>query len=184
MRDITKLLNSTAEGDTSARAELLDAIYGELHQLASAFMRRERRKDHTLQPTALVNEAYLHLIGEQPLNWESRAHFYGAAAQTMRRILIDHARRHHATKRSGDLDRVELEDGLIAVDGQAAELLALDTALNRLALFAQRQAQVVELRFFGGLSVEETAQVIGVSEKTVKRDWAVARAWLENQLRT
>jgi RNA polymerase sigma-70 factor (ECF subfamily) len=183
MTEITKLLNSTAEGDPSARAELLDAVYQELHHLASAYMRREHRRDHTLQPTALVNEAYLHLIGDNPVSWDNRGHFYSAAATTMRRILINHARSHKAAKRSGMLERVELEDGLIAVDEQAHELLELDAALDRLAMLNERQAKVVELRFFGGLTVEETAKVAGISEKTVKRDWAVARAWLENELR-
>jgi RNA polymerase sigma factor (TIGR02999 family) len=184
MAEITRLLNAAADGDTSAQAELVDAVYQELHRLASSYMRREHRRDHTLQPTALVNEAYLLLIGDNPVNWDNRAHFYSAAAKTMRRILIDHARSHQAVKRSGRLERVELEDGLIAVDEKANELLELDAALERLALLDERQARVVELRFFGGLTVEETAKVAGISEKTVKRDWALARAWLENQLRS
>jgi RNA polymerase sigma factor (TIGR02999 family) len=183
MAEITRLLNSTAEGDTSAQAELLDVVYEELHRLASAYMRREHRRDHTLQPTALVNEAYLHLIGDQPINWDSRGHFYSAAAKTMRRILVDHARSHRAVKRSGRLERVELDHGLIAVDERSNELLELDAALDRLALLDERQARIVELRFFAGLTVEETANVVGISEKTVKRDWALARAWLENELR-
>ncbi len=184
MPEITRLLNSTAEGDAAAQAALLDAVYKELHRLASSYMRREHRRDHTLQPTALVNEAYLHLIGDNPVDWDSRAHFYSAAARTMRRILIDHARSHGAQKRSGGLHRVELEENLIAVDEQASELLELDAALERLAALDERQARVVELRFFGGLTVEETAKVAGISEKTVKRDWALARAWLEHELRS
>lgn len=184
MAEITRLLNATAAGDTSAQAELVDAVYQELHRLASSYMRREHRPDHTLQPTALVNEAYLLLIGDNPVNWDNRAHFYSAAAKTMRRILIDHARSHRAVKRSGRLERVELDDALIAVDAKANELLELDAALDRLALLDERQARVVELRFFGGLTVEETAKVAGISEKTVKRDWALARAWLENELRS
>jgi RNA polymerase sigma factor (TIGR02999 family) len=183
MAEITKLLNSTAEGDSSAQAELLDVVYEELHRLAAAYMRREHRRDHTLQPTALVNEAYLHLIGDQPLNWDNRGHFYSAAARTMRRILVDHARSHRAVKRSGRLERVELDTGLIAIEEHSNELLELDAALDRLALLDERQARIVELRFFAGLTVEETAKVAGISEKTVKRDWALARAWLENELR-
>ena len=184
MAEITKLLNATGDGDQTAQAELLDEIYQELHRLASSYMRREHRRDHTLQPTALVNEAYLHLIGDSPVNWDNRGHFYSAAAKTMRRILIDHARSHRAEKRSGSRERVELDEGLIAVDEQSNELLELDAALDRLALLDERQAKVVELRFFGGLTVEETAKVAGISEKTVKRDWALARAWLENELRS
>jgi RNA polymerase sigma factor (TIGR02999 family) len=183
MDEITRLLNSAADGDARAEADLFDAIYGELHRLAASYMRREYRRDHTLQPTALVNEAYVHLLGDQPLRWDSRAHFYCAAAQTMRRILIDHARSRDAAKRSGNRERIALDEGLIAVDAQAGELLALDAALDRLAALNARHAQVVELRFFGGLTVEETAKVAGISEKTVKRDWALARAWLENELR-
>jgi RNA polymerase sigma factor (TIGR02999 family) len=184
MAEITRLLNATASGDTSAQAELADAVYQELHRLASFYMRREQRPDHTLQPTALVNEAYLLLIGDKPVNWDNRAHFYSAAAKTMRRILIDHARSHRAAKRSGRLERVELDDGVIAVEENANELLELNAALDRLAMLDERQARVVELRFFGGLTVEETAKVARVSEKTVKRDWALARAWLENELRS
>ncbi len=165
MEEITRLLNSTAEGDACAKAELLDAVYGELHRIASAYMRREHRRDHTLQPTALVNEAYLHLVGEQPISWDSRGHFFSAAATTMRRILIDHARSQRAAKRPGSKERVQLEENLIAVEEQAEELLALDAALNRLAALNPRQAQVVELRFFGGLTVEETAHAAGTSEK-------------------
>ena len=183
MAEITRLLNSTAEGDSAAQAELLDVVYEELHRLASAYMRREHRREHTLQPTALVNEAYLHLIGDEPVNWDNRGHFYSAAARTMRRILIDHARSHRAVKRSGRLERVELDQGLIAVDEHSGELLELDAALDRLTLLDERQARIVELRFFAGLTVEETAKVVGISEKTVKRDWALARAWLENELR-
>jgi len=184
MAEITRLLNATAAGDTSAEADLVDAVYQELHRLASSYMRREHRLDHTLQPTALVNEAYLLLIGDNPVNWDNRAHFYSAAAKTMRRVLIDHARSHRAVKRSGRLERVKLDDALIAVDAKANDLLELDAALDRLALLDERQARVVELRFFGGLTVEETAKVTGISEKTVKRDWALARAWLENELRS
>jgi RNA polymerase sigma-70 factor, ECF subfamily len=183
MGQITELLNSTAQGDASAQVTLLDLIYAELHRLASSCMRQERRQDHTLQRTALVNEAYLHLIGDRPVSWHSRAHFFSSAAETMRRILIDHARSHRAAKRSGNLKRVKLDDALMSVQDQPDELLALDSALRRLSRLDARQARIVELRFFGGLTVEEAARVAGISEKTVKRDWAMARAWLEHELR-
>jgi len=160
-------------------------VYSELHKLAAGYMKRER-PDHTLQASALVNEAYLRLVGDQKLSWESRAHFYVMAARTMRRILIDHSRRRAAGRRAADM-RVDLEaaDRVQAApsDGLAAEdMLALHNALERLAGMDERQARIVELRFFGGLSVEETASVMGISEKTVKRDWASARAWLLTQL--
>jgi RNA polymerase sigma factor (TIGR02999 family) len=182
MADITELLKAAAQGESGSEARLLDAVYAELHKLAASYMRRERA-DHTLQPTALVHEAYLRLVGEQPVNWDSRAHFYVAAAQTMRRVLIDHARRHCASKRSGNLRRVELDDGMVSVEDQADDLVALDTALEKLAALDSRQVRVVELRFFIGLNVQETAKVLSTSEKTVKRDWALARAWLEQELR-
>jgi RNA polymerase sigma factor (TIGR02999 family) len=183
MAEITRLLNAAADGDALAQTELVDAVYRELHRLASSYMRREHRREHTLQPTALVHEAYMLLIGDNPVNWDNRAHFYSAAAKTMRRILVDHARRCKAGKRFGKLERVELEEGLIAVEDQASELLELNDALDRLALLDERQAHMVEMRFFGGLTVEEAAKAAGVSEKTVKRDWALARAWLQNELR-
>ena len=172
----------TADGDTRAQAKLLDAVYGELHRLALSYMRRESRSDHTLQPTALVNEVYLRLLGGRQLDWESRVHFYVAAAQTMRRILIDHARAHGSGKRSGG-QKVVFDERIVSIDPRSDELLALDTALDRLARLNARQAKIVELRFFGGLSTEETAKATGLSEKTVKRDWALARAWLESELR-
>jgi len=182
MADITELLKAAAKGETGSEARLLEAVYAELRKLAASYMRRERA-DHTLQPTALVHEAYLRLVGERPLSWDNRAHFYVAAGQTMRRILIDHARKHSASKRAGNLRRVELDEGMISVEEQADDLLALDSALEKLAALDPRQVRVVELRFFGGLNVPETAQVMSTSEKTVKRDWALARAFLEQELR-
>lgn len=183
MEEITELLKSTAAGDSGAASRLIEAVYPELRRLAGSYMRRESRKDHTLQPTALVNEAYIRLIGDQELAWDSRAHFYVAAAQTMRRILIDHARSHRAAKRSGNLQKVSFDDAIFAVDDQADDLIQIDEALGRLAELDPRQVKIVELRFFGGMTVEETARILDISEKTVKRDWAMARAWLETELR-
>ena len=182
MSDITVLLGEIAGGRREKESELLERVYHELHRLAAHFMRHER-VDHTLQPTALVNEAYLRLVGNKTLTWESRAHFFNAAAQTMRRILVDHARAAKSAKRPGSAQRVELREDVNATDHSPADMIALDTALERLAAMDPRQAKVVELRFFAGLGVEEVAKILDVSEKTVKRDWAVARAWLEAELR-
>lgn len=182
MAEITELLNAAAQGEKASKEALLEAVYAELHRLSAATLRRER-SDHTLQPTALVNEAYMRLVGDKPLRFASRAHFFITAARTMRRILIDHARSHRASKRFGNLKRVDFDAQSIAVDEQAEDLLLLDKALEGLAALDARQARVVELRFFSGLSVGETGAVLGISEKTVKRDWALARVWLEKEIR-
>ncbi|MFN7920328.1 MAG: sigma-70 family RNA polymerase sigma factor [Bryobacteraceae bacterium] len=179
--DITKLLADARGGDRACEQRLMELVYSELHRLATGYMRKERR-DHTLQPSALVNEAYLRLVGDQKVAWESRAHFYVAAARTMRRVLIDHARAHTAGKRGAGAHKVSLHDAAAAMDADAVQMLSLETALHRLADLDPRQAEIVELRFFGGLTVEETANVLRISPKTVKRDWAVARAWLEAEL--
>lgn len=180
--DITLLLEKAAHGDKTVEQQVFQALYAELHRLAAMTMRRER-DNHTLQPTALVNEAYMRLVGQGAISWESRAHFLNAAARVMRNILIDHARSTQALKRPGSAQRVELENNHpIQVDNPEL-LLTIDTALQRLEAMDARQARVVELRYFGGLSVEETAKVMGISEKTVKRDWSMARAWLESELR-
>lgn len=179
---ITQLLGQVSRGDKQAESRLLDLVYGELRRLAAQAMRRERA-DHTLQPSALVNEAYCKLAGAQKVPWENRRHFYSTAARIMRHILIDHAREHQAAKRGGAQNhKVELREDLLRIDEDAATFLALDQALQRLALVDARQAQIVELRFFGGLGVEETAATMNLSERTVKRDWMVARAWLEAEL--
>lgn len=183
MQELTQLLQEATQGNRDSESRLLEAVYDELHRLANSCMRGER-SDHTLQPTALVNEAYLRLIGDSNQSWDSRAHFFVTAARTMRRILIDHARRYRAAKRSTGAQRVELDEKLIAVEGQCEELLAIDVALDRLSEFDPRQSQIVELRFFGGLSIEETARIMKLSEKTIKREWALARAWLAEQLRS
>jgi RNA polymerase sigma factor (TIGR02999 family) len=181
MGDITNLLAGTAGGEPSAQERLLSAVYGELHRIASFYMRREHRRDHTLQATALVNEAYLQLA-ESGGAWDNRGHFYSAAAHAMRQFLVDYSRSHGAAKRTGHLKRVNLDRALEEAGEAQSEILAIDSALQRLALLDARQARVVELRFFGGLTVGETAKVEGISEKTVKRDWAMARAWLANEL--
>lgn len=179
--EITALLVRMREGDRVAEDELLPIVYSTLKRLAAQCMRRERA-DHTLQPTALVHETYLRLAGRGPDEWKSRAHYFAVAAKTMRRVLVDHARAHLAGKRGGAMRRIELDDRLLYAEDHPAELLALDAALEELAELDPRQARVVELRFFGGLSVEETAEILEISGKTVKRDWAVARAWLHGQI--
>jgi RNA polymerase sigma factor (TIGR02999 family) len=180
--EITTLLAAARAGDRDCQSRLFEAVYGELRRIAAAQLRGERR-DHTLQPTALVHEAYIRLLGRGDVPWENRAHFFSTAAGTMRRILIDHARTRKADKRDGKLKRVDLDETPAAfVEEDADRLLAVDEALGRLAQWDERQARVVELRFFGGLTVEETADVLAVSVKTVKRDWAMARAWLQTQL--
>jgi RNA polymerase sigma-70 factor (ECF subfamily) len=180
--DVTLLLTALTRGDQSASEKLIPLVYDELRRLARSYMRRER-PDHTLQATALVNEAYLKLVEQRSSNWQSRAHFFGVAAQVMRRILIDHARGHLRQKRGGEYEKVVLNEALVFSPEQSAELLAVDEALEKLARLDERQARVVELRFFGGLSVEEAAAVLGISPKTVKRDWSVAKAWLYADLK-
>lgn len=182
MRDITKLLHEARRGEGPAEQLLMERIYGELHQLAARFLSAER-PDHTLQASALVNEAYLKLFGSKKTEWENRAHFYVSAARTMRRILVDYARAQSALKRPNRQTRVEMSDALAMVRERSQEFVALDQALERLAGWDARQAQIVELRFYCGLTVEETAAALGISEKTVKRDWSSARAWLQTQVR-
>jgi len=181
-QDVTLLLSALTRGDDAAASKLVPVVYGELRRLADNYMRRER-VDHTLQATALVHEAYLKLVEQRSVNWQGRAHFFGVAAQLMRRILIDHARGHVRQKRGGEQKKVSLDEAFVFVERQADELVAVDDSLDRLAKIDPRQARVVELRFFGGLSVEEAAEVLGVSPKTVKRDWSVAKAWLYADLK-
>jgi RNA polymerase sigma-70 factor, ECF subfamily len=180
--DVTVLLLQLTQGDQAAAERLMPLVYDELKRLARSYMRRER-KDHTLQTTALVHEAYLKLVRQQATAWECRSHFFGIAAQLMRRILIDHARGHLREKRGGTQVILPLNEALAFSPEHSEDLLRLDEALNRLSKLDPRQGQVVELRFFGGLSVEETAEYLDVSPKTVKRDWAVAKAWLHGELR-
>jgi RNA polymerase sigma-70 factor (ECF subfamily) len=180
--DVTVLLAELAKGNEYAGSRLIPLVYDELRRLAGHYMRRER-SDHTLQATALVHEAYLKLVEQRAVNWQSRAHFFGIAAQIMRRILIDHARGHLREKRGGGQEDVPLDEALVFSPGQSDELLKLDESLNRLTTLDPRQGKIVELRFFGGLTVEETAEVLGISPKTVKRDWTVAKAWLHGDLK-
>ena len=178
---ITELLDGVRQGNKASEQELFDLVYDQLHRLAEGFMRREAQPGVTLQPSALVNEAYLRLVGDLPMRWENRAHFFVTAARTMRRILIDHSRRRRAIKRDAGF-RVEWEKAEVAPAPGGPGLIELDQALDRLAALDPREERIVELRFFAGLSVEETAQVMDLSPKTVKREWAFARAWLEAEL--
>ena len=182
-RDITRLLREWQDGSAQALERLTPLVYRELHTLASRYLSRERR-DHTLQATALVNEAYLKIAGQRA-DWQNRAHFFGIAAQLMRRILVDHARRDGRAKRGGGATHLSLEgidppSPSMPID--AIDIRALDAALLRLAAFDPHQARMVEMRFFGGMTIEETAEVMGSSSATIKREWAVARAWLYREL--
>ena len=179
---ISRLIRELRNGDANAAATLMPLLYDELHRLAVYYMRNERA-GHTLQPTALVNEAYIRLIDQRESDWQNRAHFIAVAAQAMRRVLIDHARSKQRVKRGGLQVKVALEDVALAAGDQPQDLVALDAALERLAKVDARQSRIVELRYFGGLTVEQTAEVLGISAPTVKRDWAVARAWLHRELR-
>lgn len=180
--DVTLLLSELTRGDQKAADKLVPLVYDELKRLARGYMRRER-PEHTLQATALVHEAYLKLVKQRSVDWQGRSHFFGIAAQLMRRILIDHARSHLREKRGGAQEATPLDEALVFSPGQSAELVRLDEALERLAKLDPRQSKIVELRFFGGLSVEETAEFLKISPKTVKRDWSVAKAWLHGELR-
>jgi len=177
---VTQLLAAWSNGDRSAIDKLLPLVRDELHQLAHRYMSRER-PNHTLQTTALVNEAYLKLVDQRVVRWQNRAHFFGIAAEIMRRILIDHARRHLGAKRGGG-NTISLDDVAVVSDERAAELVSLDDALTALAKVDERKARVVELRYFGGLSVEETAEVLAVAPDTVTRDWRRAKAFLRREL--
>jgi RNA polymerase sigma-70 factor (ECF subfamily) len=178
---ITALLQQIKQGDVAAESELIPLIYKQLRAIARNQMARER-PDHSLQATILVHEAFLQLVGNSRIDWSNRAHFFALASRVMRRILIDHARAAHAQKRPGARQKVELESALVFVEGQADDLLALDEALAKLADWDPRQNRVVEMHFFGGLGFDEIAEVLGISERTAKRDWAMARAWLYRQL--
>ncbi|HVF55619.1 MAG TPA: sigma-70 family RNA polymerase sigma factor [Pyrinomonadaceae bacterium] len=179
--DVTRLLHDWSEGDEGAAERLMPLVYDELRRLARDYLRRER-PDHTLQPTALVNEAYMKLVDQRRVGWQNRHHFYGIAAQMMRRVLVDHARSHAAEKRGGRRRKVSLDEVNLTTGESAAELVALDEALQRLSEVFPRKGRVVELRFFGGLGIEETARVLGVSDKTVMREWESAKLWLYREL--
>lgn len=184
MDDPETLLSRASAGDAQAVSQLMPLVYDELRRLAASYLRNERR-GQTLQATALVHEAYVRLINEKSHNWQNRTHFLAIAALSMRQILVQRARARKATKRGGDPIRVELEDHLLPASstaGDEVDLVALDAALDRLATLDPRQAKVVELRYFGGLSVEEAAAALDISPATVKRDWTLARAWLKREL--
>src|SRR5688572_11022753 len=179
--NVTQLLIELSNGDGDAVDILLPLIYDELRKLAANYLRRER-PDHTLQPTALVHEAYIRLIDQSRVNWQNRAHFFGVAAQIMRRLLVDHARKHNAEKRGQDFQKLSLDENIDRAVERSAELIALDDALKTLATFDAPKARMVELRYFGGLSIEETADVLGVTPTTIKRHWRFAKAWLHGEM--
>jgi len=179
---VSKLLLNWGQGDQGAREALIPLVYDELRRLARRYLRRER-PDHTLQSAALVNEAYLRLIRQEHPQWQNRAHFFGVAAQLMRHILVDHARNRAAAKRGAGAPRLTLDPDIALPQERDVDLMALDDALNQLAALDPQQSRLVELRFFGGLSIEETSVVLGISPATVKREWATARAWLQREMR-
>jgi RNA polymerase sigma factor (TIGR02999 family) len=180
---ITQLLKQWGEGHGQALDELMPLVYAELKRLAGSYLRGER-PDHTLQSAALVNEAYVRLIDQNQVQWQNRAHFFGIAAQMMRRILVDHARGHLADKRGAGAPVLSLDEVVVEAQNQSINLLGLDEALTKLEKLDPQQSKIVELRFFSGLSIEETATVVGISPATVKREWAAARAWLYREVNT
>ena len=178
---VTELLVAWSEGDKAALDELMPAVYDELRRLAKSHLSRER-PGHTLQTTALVHEAYLRLVDQKAVNWQNRAQFFGIAAQMMRRILINHAKERHAQKREGYATKVSLDEAVSFFEKREVDLMALDEALNTLTVLDPQQTQIVELRFFGGLTIEEIAEVAGISPATTKREWDSAKLWLRRQL--
>jgi RNA polymerase sigma factor (TIGR02999 family) len=179
---VTRLLIELSRGNSAAVDALLPLIYDELRSIAAKYLRRER-PDHTLQPTALVHEAYLRLVDQRRVNWQSRAHFFGVTAQMMRRILVDHARAHKAGKRGHDFQKISVDENIDQAVERSRELIALDEALRQLAEIDEQKSRIIELRYFGGLSIEETAEVLGVAPVTVKRHWRMAKAWLSRRMK-
>jgi len=178
---VTRLLLQWTDGDANALDQLLPLVYDELRRLAQSYLRKEN-VGHTLQSTALVHEAYLRLIDQRNVSWQNRSHFFGIAAQMMRRVLVDHARAHNAAKRGSGGIKVTLEEGLVAAEQRDVNVIALDGALNKLAEIDPQQSRIVELRFFAGLSIEDTAEVLKISPETVKPDWAMAKASLYGEM--
>jgi len=181
-KDVTRLLGNWSRGDPEAREALMPLVYKELRRLAASYLRRER-SDHTLQPTALVHEAYLRLVEQKNIHWQDKSHFFAITAQLMRRILVDHARGHLAEKRGSGSAKIPITEAIVMSQEEPAELLALNENLTRLAAFDPQQGRVVELRVFAGLTVAETADMLGISLATVKREWSMAKAWLLQQTR-
>jgi RNA polymerase sigma-70 factor, ECF subfamily len=179
--EVTLLLHELKGGNKEAERQLIPLVYGELRRIAAAYLRRER-SPHSLQPTALVNEAYLRLTDVKEVDWQSRSHFFAVSATIMRRILVDHARANRARKRGQGWDPVSVNDAILPSPERAPEILALDEALTRLELLDERQAKIVELRFFAGMSEDEIGDILGISSRTVKRDWRLAKAWLFKEL--
>ena len=179
--DVTVLLNAVSAGDETAPEKLLEIVYEDLRRLAGAYMKNER-SDHTLQATALVHEAFIRLVDWENVSWQNRAQFFAVAAEVMRKILIDHARRKNARKRDGG-QKIALDDAVSFPDKKELDILALEEVLSNLEKIDARQAKIVELRFFGGLSIEETAHVLKISDTTVKREWTFAKAWFQRELR-
>lgn len=178
---VTDLLTRWRSGERAALDSLMPLVYDELRKLASHYLRRER-PGHTLQCTELVHEAFMRLVGQDPPQWQSRAHFYGVAARLMRQILVDHARKHGAAKRGGDAIKISLDKEVADKDSSGLDILALDSCLNRLAQLNPQHSQIVELRFFSGLSIEDTSEILGISPASVKRNWVTARAWLFREM--
>lgn len=179
--DVTELLAAWGNGDQAAGDRLLSLVYQELHRLAHHYMKRES-PHHTLQTSALVNEAFVRLVDQKNVKWQNRAHFFGIAAQMMRRILVDHARSRHYAKRGGGAQQISFDEALVISDERTAEVVAVDEALQRLEEFDVRKSKIVEMRFFAGLSIQETAEVLGVSPGTIMRDWTLAKAWLRREI--
>jgi RNA polymerase sigma factor (TIGR02999 family) len=180
---LTSTLLELSAGDQAAAARILPLVYDELRLLAANYMRRERRPNHTLQPTALVHEAYLRLVDQTRVNWKNRAHFFAMAAEMMRRILVDHARRHHSQKRGGSETQLCLDEAVSFAQDVNVDVVAVDEALLELARLDPQQSRIVELRFFGGLTLDEAAEVMQISRSTVQREWNMAKAWLHGQLK-
>ncbi len=181
LKDVTQLLVHWGKGDGQALDRLMPLVYDELHRMASRYLRRERQ-GHTLQATALINEAYLRIVDQNRVNWQNRAHFFGVAAQMMRRILVDHARSHLYAKRGGGAQKLTLDEAIATPQERDLDLVALDDALTALTEIDPQQSRIIELRFFGGLTIEETAEVLSISPATVKRDWNMAKAWLYGEI--
>jgi RNA polymerase sigma factor (TIGR02999 family) len=180
-KDVTLMLRAWSDGDRRALDALIPIVYEELRRQAARYLRRER-PDHTLQTTALIHETYVRLVDQKNVQWQNRAHFFGVAAQLMRRILVDHARKRHALKRGGPTTHLQLDEAAAVAGGPTTNLVALDEALTKLAAMDERMCRVVELKYFGGLTAGEAAEVLGVSEATVRHDWGLAKLWLRREL--